>query len=290
MRLGSPFAINNLQLAIMNDFDPIVNDIENVSATHPADSVAVMWGDEGERVFGLLMQADGDGAKRTVVLLHGFPGVEKHGDLAHVFLRAGCNVLLFSYRGAWGSEGVYKFEHVLADTQAAVDWLRENAAEHRIDTEQIVLVGHSMGGWAGLMVGAADHAVQAVCAFAGFNVGAFGRDVLEDEFMIGLAAQSWEAEAMALNAEPLDLLNEVKANEEAWDVCGQMKQFARRPVLLIAGSKDEVALPFMHHEPMVAAGQAAGVALTTCMLADGHSFYGTRLAMIRTILDWIDDL
>jgi pimeloyl-ACP methyl ester carboxylesterase len=82
-------------------------------------------------------------------MLHGFPGNEKNLDLAYSIRRAGWNVLVPFYRGAWGSGGTFSVTHTLEDAQTSIDFLRdaENAKKFRIDPNHIVLVGHSMGGF-----------------------------------------------------------------------------------------------------------------------------------------------
>lgn len=51
--------------------------------------------------------ASGAGPHGTVLLLHGLPGYESNVDLdlAQSIRRAGWNVLLFHYRGTWGTAG-----------------------------------------------------------------------------------------------------------------------------------------------------------------------------------------
>ena len=61
------------------------------------------------RLYSVLYLASGAGPHPTVLLLHGFPGNEKNLDLAYSIRRAGWNVLVPFYRGAWGSGGAFSF-------------------------------------------------------------------------------------------------------------------------------------------------------------------------------------
>ena len=62
----------------------------------------------GSEMDAFFYLASGAGPHGTVVLLHGLPGYEINGDLAQSIRRAGWNVLLFNYRGTWGSTGIFR--------------------------------------------------------------------------------------------------------------------------------------------------------------------------------------
>lgn len=85
----------------------------------------------------------------TVLLLQGLPGYESNVDLAQSIRRAGWNVLLFHYRGTWGTAGTFSQSSAIEDTAEAVRFLRDPAiaAKYRSDPKRLVVVGHSMGGF-----------------------------------------------------------------------------------------------------------------------------------------------
>ena len=72
---------------------------------YPATMASITFTSSGAQLIGNMLIAPGPGPHPTVLLLHGFPGNENNFDLAHVLRRAGWNVLIFHYRGAWGSQG-----------------------------------------------------------------------------------------------------------------------------------------------------------------------------------------
>jgi pimeloyl-ACP methyl ester carboxylesterase len=74
-------------------------------ASHPATNTQLLISSHGSEMNALFLLASGDGPKPTLLLLHGLPGNERNFDLAQAIRRAGWNVLTFTYRGAWGSEG-----------------------------------------------------------------------------------------------------------------------------------------------------------------------------------------
>ena len=92
----------------------------------------------------LLFAAQGDGPKPTVILLHGLPGNERNLDLAQALRRVGWNVLTFTYRGAWGSDGKFILGNAIEDGEAALAFARSaDGAKLGIDPRRIVIGGHS---------------------------------------------------------------------------------------------------------------------------------------------------
>ena len=163
-------------LAVAND--PVTSD-----SLYPPTLADVRIPSSGARMNGVLYLAQGKGPHTTVLVLHGFPGTEKNTDLAQVVRRAGFNALIFHYRGAWGSEGDYSFSHVLEDVAAALRWLRQPAVadSYRVNTRRLILVGHSLGGFAALHGAVADNGVRAVAALAPADFGRRGERLKDPE-------------------------------------------------------------------------------------------------------------
>ena len=94
----------------------------------PADPVqpaTMAWPDipsHGAKMYSVIYIAAGEGPHPTVLMLHGFPGNEKNLDLAYSMRRAGWNVLVPFFRGAWGSGGSFSL-HTCAGGRASVDGL-----------------------------------------------------------------------------------------------------------------------------------------------------------------------
>jgi pimeloyl-ACP methyl ester carboxylesterase len=74
--------------------------------TYPPTLVVVTILSHGVDMDGTLYLAAGAGSHGTVLLLHGLPGYASNGHPAQSILRAGWDVLLFNYRGTWGTSGV----------------------------------------------------------------------------------------------------------------------------------------------------------------------------------------
>jgi uncharacterized protein len=139
----------------------------------PAEMEAPDILSNGARLNAVIYHASGAGPHGTVLLMHGFPGNEQNMDLAYAIRRAGWNVLVPHYRGSWGSGGQFSFTHAIADTQAAIEFLRnpENAKKYRAESKRIVLIGHSMGGLLVSYTGAHDPEVAGVAMISAGNLG-----------------------------------------------------------------------------------------------------------------------
>ena len=96
---------------------------------------------------GLIYKANGPQKHPTLLLLHGYPGNERNLDLAQVVRAHGWNVIYFDYRGSWGSQGKFSFRHCVEDVVNVVAFCKKYRDSLQIDTSNIVLFGHSMGGW-----------------------------------------------------------------------------------------------------------------------------------------------
>lgn len=96
---------------------------------------------------GFIYKANGAQKHPTLLLLHGYPGNERNLDLAQVVRAHGWNVIYFDYRGSWGSQGQFSFKNCVTDVVNVVAFCKKYQDSLKIDTSNIVLFGHSMGGW-----------------------------------------------------------------------------------------------------------------------------------------------
>ena len=135
--------------------------------------VEVAIDSDGARLNGLVYLAAGRGVHPLVIFLHGYPGYEKNLDLAQAVRRAGFDALYVDYRGVWGSGGTFSFEHGLEDTRAVFAWARDsrNATKYGFDAQRLAVVGHSFGGWLGLMTATGEPTSVCVAGLAAWNVG-----------------------------------------------------------------------------------------------------------------------
>jgi pimeloyl-ACP methyl ester carboxylesterase len=270
-------------------FDPIAQD-PPLDAAHPALSAEVTFESGGARMFGLVYEAPGLGPHPTAIVLHGFPGNERNLDLAQAIRRAGWNAVFFHYRGAWGSQGDFSFVHVLEDVAAVVATLQQPAfaAQHRIDPSRLALVGHSMGGFAALVSASELPAVGCVASLAGANLGLWAAAVRtpEGEARMAGALDGWSGPIHGTSGAALVV--EVRENETRFDLRNRAPQLAAKPVLLVAGSRDEAVPPALHHDPVAAAIVAQpGAHLQTAVLDADHAFADRRVELTRLVVGWL---
>src|SRR5215471_13367984 len=202
----------------------------------PGNPATMAWPDipsHGAKLYSVIYIASGAGPHPTVVMLHGFPGNEKNLDLAYSIRRAGWNVLVPFYRGAWGSGGTFSFTHALEDAQASIDFLRnpENAKSFRIDPARIGLVGHSMGGFVAAYVTAHEPAVFAAALVSPGNLGpASARQRTNDPEFWG----RWNDNTSRLvGTSARQLVQEVDSDSEKWNYMSCIPLLKNRPIFVL---------------------------------------------------------
>jgi acetyl esterase/lipase len=248
---------------------------------HPARLVPVRYPTGGVQVPARMFVASGAGMHPTVLLLHGFPGTELNLDLARVFQRAGWNVLAIHYRGVWGAPGKFSFSHVIDDAHAALGWLRSPAgAAFGVDPKRIVALGHSMGGFATVMLGddpeIAGYAVVSA-ADMGERVTAMADDTAE--------LASFADDTSYTNASVASLIADGRAHGAAWDWSRRSRSLAGRPVLAI--TSDDGLAPA--GQAVAAAVLSAGGPQPTVMhMTTDHSYNDQRVELATVIMRWLE--
>lgn len=227
----------------------------------------------GCKLLGALYRAGGAGPHPTALLLHGIPGLEKNTDIAYALRDAGWNVLIFHYRGCWGSEGDYTLAGVPDDVRAAVDTITSGALP--VDSSRIAFVGHDLGGWAAVVAASRDPRIRAVVTMGGIaNLRTMSP---KDEYAIDLARflrnitgkgiqSQWRALGATYN--PVDVLDLLQS-------C---------PLLIVHGTADEIVPVSQARELESRAADAAELVLIES--AD-HTFSGHRRQLVEMVVAWL---
>jgi len=270
-------------------FDPVTAD-PPADTEHPATTSEVQFESDGARMFGVIYEAAGAGPHPTAIVLHGFPGNERNLDLAQAIRRAGWNAVFFHYRGAWGSDGAFSFDHVLADVAAVVQAVgaADFATQHRVDTARIALVGHSMGGFAALLSASELASVDCAASLAGANLGLWSEVIASPEGaqQVARVLDGWSGPLRGTSGN--ELVEEVRANAERFDLRRHAKELATKPILLVAASRDDLAVPALHHDPLAAAIAAQpGARLETAVLDSDHAFADRRIELAHHVVGWL---
>jgi pimeloyl-ACP methyl ester carboxylesterase len=245
----------------------------------PTQNLETVISSHGERLMGIFMLAAGSQPHGTVILLHGFPGYEQNMDLAQALRRDGWNVLAMHYRGAWGSEGSFSFTHCIEDVGAMLAYVTEpgNAAKFHVNTQNIVAIGHSMGGFV-TAVTMAQH--PEIAAGVVITEGSPAHDT-EDYFGGG----SDPADFAPLAGTSRDALeNEAKANTAAWSFTPLAAKIAPRPVLVLSAN-DGLRVS---NEALVSALTHAGSPVMYIHMDTDHGFTDHRIELESAVLLWLD--
>jgi pimeloyl-ACP methyl ester carboxylesterase len=266
-----------------------------ITVDPPADQAnpATLYGftipSHGSQISVLAYVASGAGPHPAVVMLHGFPGDERNVDVAQAIRRAGYTVLISNYRGAWGSQGAFSFTHALEDSQAAVDYLRvpANARRLRIDADEIVLLGHSVGGWMALSTAAVDPKVRAVIVISAADIGGQAAKTLSGHELAPAMAYCIKAFsdgslAGIAGTTPEVLCRELGEHGPQWAINHDVQGLVTRPVFLI--TSDDGYGPAV--DEFAKALRAAGSKqVHEAHLATDHEYSDKRIALTQIVLD-----
>ena len=150
IKISIKFLLSSLLFVSTNAFAQsesiILNDLK-WDMTSPASSTELFIPSGNSQIAGLIYNANGLQKHPTLLLLHGYPGNERNLDIAQVVRSRGWNVIYFDYRGSWGSQGKFSFKNCVEDVVNVVSFCNKYQDSLKIDTSNIVLFGHSMGGW-----------------------------------------------------------------------------------------------------------------------------------------------
>lgn len=271
--------------------DPVTSDPEPKQPPPSMASVRIPSGDA--LLNGIIYLPGGPGPHPVAFVLHGLPGDERNLDLAHALRRDDWAVVFFHYRGAWGSPGAFSFEHVLEDVAAAVDWSLgdETRARFRLDDRDRTLVGHSMGGFAALSAGAVHPEVGCIASIAGANMSQLARAAEADPSLrpAYVEALGGYAAGPLAGTSGEAMVTELETQVDAWDLAGRVPDLAAHRLLMVAGARDVVAAPAIHHEPLLAALLEADADVTSVVLEDDHAFSASRIALARELATWLSE-
>jgi pimeloyl-ACP methyl ester carboxylesterase len=252
----------------------------------PPALVVITVPSHGVDMDGMFYLAAGAGSHGTVLLLHGLPGYEGNGDLAQSIRRAGWNVLLFHYRGTWGTSGAFSQLSAIEDVAQAVRFLRDpaNAAKYRIDRQSLVVIGHSFGAFLAGYEGVHDPDIRAIAMISAVNLGKINADPKEREARL----KRWNTQLHPVRgATASELFAEAEQHRKDWDYVQWADALSGRPVLLVTADDQ-------NHDDMEALAaairQKGSVALDHSAVETDHSFSDHRIALQTIVLEWLEKL
>jgi predicted alpha/beta-fold hydrolase len=214
------------------------------------------------------------------------PGYESNVDLAQSIRRAGWNVLLFHYRGTWGTAGTFTQSGAIEDTAEAVRFLRDpaNAEKYRSNPKQLVIVGHSLGGFLAAYEATHDSDITAVAIISAVNLGKVNADAEERRIRL----KRWESQLHPVRgASAEELFAEAERHTKDWDYVTWADALKGHSVLLVEADDQ-------NHTDMEALATAQrqkhATALKLVAVKTDHSFSDHRIALQTIVIEWLQDL
>ncbi len=272
-------------------FNPVIHDIEKTDPDFPPGMLPLAFESKSSKLLATLFQANGAGPHKTVLLLHGFPGNEVNFDIAHVLRRAGYNVFVFHYRGMWGSEGSFGWKNSVEDVESAFNFLDELSQNesNRISSDEFIIIGHSMGGFAGLMNAHQNTKVKNAAFLAGFNFGLFAEMIKQNDVFKSISVERMQPNIKFINgADAEDLLNEMIENSREFNLLNYSESLSKKNILMIGAKYDQLAMNEIHHVPLKnILAQLSKENITECIVDSGHSFSDKRILLAQKIIDWL---
>lgn len=256
-------------------------------AKNPAAMAVVQIPTAGVAINGIFYLAQGSGNKPTLLLFHGLPGNEQNLDLAQAARRAGWNVLTLHYRGSWGSPGTYSFAHCVEDGKAALAFLRtpEAVKAYHINTDRIVIAGHSLGGIVAARVAADDDAVAGTFLIDPADIAAIGRSFADPKNKQAFADGELKGDVAPLAGTSVEALTDETAHAgESLDLAAAAKKLADRPLVIIGAERGIGGMGKTAADAAVAAG---GAWVQNETWATDHSFSDMRIALAAKLNDWL---
>jgi pimeloyl-ACP methyl ester carboxylesterase len=181
---------------------------------------------------GFMYKANGSQKHPTLLLLHGFPGNERNLDLAQVVRAHGWNVIYFNYRGSWASQGQFSFKNCIEDVVNVVGFCKKYQDSLQIDTSNIVLFGHSMGGWVCLKALQKLPNVKKGFALSTWNIYSDFKNVKSEQQIITKVKEEG-GEIFVLNTPTKAILEAVTKDINYFNLSNDAKALSEKQIIML---------------------------------------------------------
>lgn len=220
---------------------------------------------------GGLYRPGGDAPGPAVLLLHGFPGIQKNDDIAAELCRRGMTAFIPYFRGCWGSGGRYGLHGLLDDAKAALRLLRRY---RHVDAERVAVLGCSVGGWVAMKLAAAAPVAGVVLMAPAVPRSNEPRDasyLRRNGKVLAIPdfGEVWrEYESIARTERPEEYV----------------KKIAPTPLLVLQGLQDRMVPPGAVRRLWSLAGLPKELREFP---GEGHEFENDRAAVVAAASDWL---
>jgi len=248
----------------------------------PASSTELFIPSGGSQIAGLIYSANGLQKHPTLLLLHGYPGNERNLDIAQVVRSRGWNVIYFDYRGSWGSQGKFSFKNCVEDIVNVVAFCNKYQDSLKIDTSNIVLFGHSMGGWVCLKALQELPTIKKGFALSTWNIGNDYKNVSTEKEMLRLANDPNSGRKyFVLNTSLKDLYTPVLQDQTYFNLLNDAKSLADKQIIMIDEHEKNSQLAEKIKESNKSFFEYA-------VWQTDHSFTNKRASLINKVLAFIE--
>ena len=248
----------------------------------PAGMTELFIPSDGVLLAGFIYKANGAGKHPTLLLLHGYPGNERNLDLAQVVRAHGWNVIYFDYRGSWGSQGRFAFKNCVEDVVNVVGFCKKYSDSLQIDTANIVLFGHSMGGFVCLKALQELPEIKKGFALSTWDIyGDYKKVLTEKELMAFANSPDAGGRYFVLNSSLHDIFDPVVADRDYFNLAKGAKALAGKQIIML----DE----HTRNSALAGALRSANEAYFDYEVwQTDHPFTNKRVALINKVLAFLD--
>jgi pimeloyl-ACP methyl ester carboxylesterase len=285
IKISIKFLLSILLLVSTNAFTQsesvILNDIK-WDMTSPASSTELFIPSGNSKIAGLIYTANGLQKHPTLLLLHGYPGNERNLDIAQVVRSRGWNVIYFDYRGSWGSQGKFSFKNCVEDVVNVVSFCNKYQDSLKIDTSNIVLFGHSMGGWVCLKALQELPTIKKGFALSTWDIAKDFKNVSNEKEMLSIANDpNIAGKYFVLNTSLKDLYTPVLQDKTYFNLLNDAKSLGDKQIIMIDEHEKNSQLAEKIKE-------SNKLYFDYSVWQTDHSFTNKRASLINKVLAFIE--
>ena len=285
IKISIKFLLSSLLFVSTNAFaqseSVILNDIK-WDMTSPASSTELFIPSGNSQIAGLIYNANGLQKHPTLLLLHGYPGNERNLDIAQVVRSRGWNVIYFDYRGSWGSQGKFSFKNCVEDVVNVVSFCNKYQDSLKIDTSNIVLFGHSMGGWVCLKALQELPTIKKGFALSTWDIAKDFKNVSNEKEMLSIANDpNIAGKYFVLNTSLKDLYIPVLQDKTYFNLLNDAKSLGDKQIIMIDEHEKNSQLAEKIKE-------SNKLYFDYSVWQTDHSFTNKRASLINKVLAFIE--
>ena len=259
----------------------VLNDLK-WDMTSPASSTELFIPSGNSQIAGLIYNANGLQKHPTLLLLHGYPGNERNLDIAQVVRSRGWNVIYFDYRGSWGSQGKFSFKNCVEDVVNVVSFCNKYQDSLKIDTSNIVLFGHSMGGWVCLKALQELPTIKKGFVLSTWDIAKDFKNVSNEKEMLSIANDpNIAGKYFVLNTSLKDLYTPVLQDKTYFNLLNDAKSLGDKQIIMI----DEHEKNSQLAEKIKESNKSY---FNYSVWQTDHSFTNKRASLINKVLAFIE--